>query len=415
MTQLLPGPARGAGRLAAGLTLGTLVWAGLVHHGIGPAFRGSSWLEPSSFLLGDVPDTLLPALALLVLPPLALTVAIYFLTRSSLTRTLAGTATLASACFVFYGVEASGVWRFFHWRWSASIVLFAAVVGAALHAPLLAAAWQRLGWPLRLASYLPVFAFLVGYETHVTGTNPDLTLALSPWPVVQMLGLEFAASWLAALWVGVGLGLLGFARGARLAALGALAAGSLQLIALASAAESGVLLFRPTADHYGAAALLGFLALAVSVAWPPRDAATRAARGRNVLLGGALLAVPLVTGQTLTLLDYTETRDRRAQQIIDALAAYDEQHAAYPADLQQLVAAGILDEVPVPRIGLFSAQEFVYQDFGDSYLLEFSAPRWIQCAYNPPWRLEPGEVLDPEDAEALSGAWSCPRKPPEIW
>ncbi|MEN8159746.1 MAG: hypothetical protein ABFS41_06735, partial [Myxococcota bacterium] len=126
MTPLLGDRVRWAGRHAAALTLGTFGWAAFVHHGIGPPFSRSSWIEPSSFLLGEVPDELLPALAVLVLPVLAQTVAVGFLTRSALVRTLAGIATVASACFVFYGIEASGPWRFFHWRWSASVVLFAA-------------------------------------------------------------------------------------------------------------------------------------------------------------------------------------------------------------------------------------------------------------------------------------------------
>ncbi|MEN8162069.1 MAG: hypothetical protein ABFS41_18510, partial [Myxococcota bacterium] len=205
------------------------------------------------------------------------------------------------------------------------------------------------------------------------------------------------------------------ARGARLAVLGALAAGGVQLVAVATAATSGALLFEPGAGHYAIAALVCLAALGVAAVWPPRNPTGRAERARNVLVGGALLAAPLIAGQWLTRLDYSETRDNRAQQIIDALEHYVERHADYPNELEELVKDGLLASVPVPRVGLLSLQEFVYQNFGDSYLLEFSAPRWIQCAYNPPWRLEPGEEIDPEDEEALTGSWSCPQKPPEIW
>jgi hypothetical protein len=415
VTSLAQGSSGRAGRLAGGLTGGTFLWAGLVHHGIGPHFRSSSWIAPSSFLRGEVPEALLPALAVLVLPSLALAVAVAFLTRSSLMRTLAGIATLASACFVAYGVEASAPWRFFHWRWSASVVIFAVVVGGALYAPSLTASWRRLGWPVRLATYLPVVGFLVGYETSVTGTNPELSFAVSPWPIVQLLALEFLAVWIAALWLGVGLGLLGVARGGASAAGGVLVAGGVQWLAVSVSAAGGALLFKPEAAHHMAAVAIALAALGVASAWPPRDREARARRGTNLLLGGALLAAPLVVGQTLTRLDYAETRDHRAQRIIDALEAYQERHEGYPDELPALVDEGLLDEVPKPRIGLFSGQEFVFQNFGDSYLLEFSAPRWIQCAYNPPWQLEPGEELDPEDADALTGAWSCPQKPPEIW
>jgi hypothetical protein len=401
-------PARDPGaaeRLGWGLTLLTLIWAGLLHHGLGPSFRKSSWIEPSSFLLGDVPDELLPALAVLVLPSLALAIAVAFVSRSTLARTLTGIATVASACFVFYGLEAAGVWRFFHWRWSVSVLVFAAVVGAAVHAPLLAARWRRFGWPLRLATYLPVFAFLIGYERNVTGTNHELPLALSPWPVVQIFGLE----------LGVGLGLLGLARGWLTAAPGVVAAFGLPLAAVSAGSASGVLPFRAGPTFVGAMAGLAALVLATAALWPPRGASGWMRRASNTVLGGVLLGLPLVAGQVLTRLDYSVTRDERAQQIIDALAAHAEANAGYPDELSELVTAGLLPEVPQPRVGFFSGQEFVYQNFGDSYLLEFSAPRWIQCAYNPPWKLEPGEDLEEEDADALVGAWSCPQKPPELW
>jgi hypothetical protein len=124
-----------AGWAGAGLTV---FWAALLHHGLGPGFRKGSWIEPSSFLIGDVPDELLPALAVLVLPSVAVAVAVCFVTRSVLARTLAGFATIASACFVFYGLEADRVWRFFHWRWSVAALLFAAVTALAADAPVLA-------------------------------------------------------------------------------------------------------------------------------------------------------------------------------------------------------------------------------------------------------------------------------------
>ena len=47
-------------------------------------------------------------------------------------------------------------------------------------------------------------------------------------------------------------------------------------------------------------------------------------------------------------------------------------------------------------------------------ILEFSAPRWIQCAYNPPYADEYEEEEDAE-LEDLGGSWSCPSKPPELW
>ena len=404
-----------ARRLAWGLAFLTVGWAALLHHGLGPKFRHSSFIQPSSFLVGDVPDELLPALAVLVLPSLALALAVAFLSRSALARTLATMATVASACFVFYGLEAANVWRFFHWRWSVSVLLFALVVGGAINAPVLATRWRELGWPLRIATYLPVFAFLIGYERNITGTNHELPLALSPWPVVQIFGLELVASAVAALELGVGLGLFGLARGGLGAVLGMLAALGLPLASLAVGSASGMLPFKAGPVLYTATAVLGALVLAVCVLWPPRTRADWTRRSVAAALGGALLGLPLVAGQAFTRLDYSETRDGRAQRIIDALEAHHAQSSGYPDRLDELVESGLLSAVPRPRIGFFSGQEFVYQNFGDSYLLEFSAPRWIQCAYNPPWKLEPGEELEAEDADALAGAWSCPQKPPELW
>jgi hypothetical protein len=409
------GPAHAGIRVGWAGALVSLFWALLLHQGLGPTFRKGSWLQPNSFLVGHVPDELLPALALLVLPCAAIAAAVAFATRSVLARTLAGFAAIASACFVFYGLEADRVWRFFHWRWSVATVLFAAVVALACYAPALASAWRRLGWPLRLATYLPIFAFVLVYERNVTGTNPELAFAISPWPVVQILGLELVASAVAALELGVALGLAGLSRGPLLAAAGVLATAGFPLASLAAGSASGLLPFQAGPLLFTATALTCLLVLAACALWPPRGREAWARRAANVALGGFLAALPLVAGQALTRIDYTLTRDGRAQQIIDALAAQREKTGAYPDELSELVAAGLLEEVPRPHIGFASGQEFVYQNFGESYLLEFSAPRWIQCAYNPPWPLEPGEELDPEDGQDAGGAWSCPQKPPELW
>ena len=70
-------------------------------------------------------------------------------------------------------------------------------------------------------------------------------------------------------------------------------------------------------------------------------------------------------------------------------------------------------------VGGGSALAAGYQNFGISYLLEFSTPRWVQCAYNPPYQEEDEEdfedELDDEDEGDLPGSWSCPSTPPELW
>jgi hypothetical protein len=380
---------------------------------MGPSFRKGSWIEPSSFLWGDVPDELLPALALLVLPCLALALAVGFVTSSALARTLAGFATFASASFVFYGLEADRVWRFFHWRWSVVLLLFSAAVALAVYAPLLAASWRRIGSRMGLAVYLPLFVALVVFERNVTGTNSELPLALSPWPLVQIGALEVLGSTIAVLEIGVALGLAGLARGVGPALAGLLATVAFPWAFLTIGSASALLPFQVGPRLYAATALTSLLVLAAAALWAPRDRTARGRRAGNFLLGGALAALPLVIGQSLTRLDYSVTRDERAQSLIDALAEFRSRNGLYPDRLSDLVSAGILPAVPRPRIGFASAQDFTYQNFGESYLLEFSAPRWIQCAYNPPY--EPSPDDEPEDLSDLGGSWSCPQKPPELW
>jgi hypothetical protein len=147
-------------------------------------------------------------------------------------------------------------------------------------------------------------------------------------------------------------------------------------------------------------------------------------------IAALLVGVPLFVGAGWARWDYSRTRDTEARRIIDALASYYEKESMYPDELSQLVEAGLLDAVPRPHIGFTlegKPAEFTYQGFGTSYLLEFSAPRWVQCAYNPPYEEEDGDMeetaadagdapAEGDDETALSGgAWSCPSKPPELW
>jgi hypothetical protein len=125
--------------------------------------------------------------------------------------------------------------------------------------------------------------------------------------------------------------------------------------------------------------------------------------------------------------DYRRTRDARAGAIIDGLQAYYEREELYPDTLDELVSSAVLGEIPEPSIGfgfLYDA-DFEYQNFGTGYVLEFHAPRWVQCAYNPPWQdeyedEEPDVAAEPDDDEfesdeSLGGAWSCPSEPPKLW
>ena len=165
------------------------------------------------------------------------------------------------------------------------------------------------------------------------------------------------------------------------------------------------------------------------------DPARLRRRAVNTATAALLLGLPLLVGQAWARWDYTRTRDVYAQQIIDALRTYYEKEATYPESLDQLVETGLLAAIPKPQIGFpFPGSDdsaFTYQGFGTSYLLEFSAPRWVQCAYNPPYSDEDaveddGDAPDvaqggdaaaaePDEADLGDGAWSCPSKPPELW
>ncbi|MBW2393418.1 MAG: hypothetical protein JRG95_04045 [Deltaproteobacteria bacterium] len=407
------------------LSLTALGYVIFLHHGLGPnlSLGGRRWWMPSGFLSEVAPSTLGVAFGLFGLIALALTWALFRTSRSSVLRWLVVSQVLAVGLLVSFGVGSSLAWTFFHWRWSLSLGLLALAVGAALTAPLLAAAWIKLpGWA-RAASYGPVFLGLVAFERNVTGTNPMLPFAISPWPVVQIFGLEVVCSWLAATWLGAGLGLTVLGRGPHSAARWALAVAAAlaaPLCWLGFGRQFALLPFRTGAATVGAAALVVLLLFGI-LAWAFRKPGKASAfRARAVLLGGLLAAAPLLLGQTLTVLDYKTTREEAAPAVTDALQRFIDREGTLPDELEELVAAGDLEEVPSPRVGFLSGtgQTFDYQSFGTGYILEFSAPRWIQCAYNPPWADDLSEEeraeLEADDVE-LGGAWSCPSKPPELW
>ena len=423
------GETRRARLTGGGLGAAVGAWTAAMHHGLGPAAdpRLRSWNEPSGFLLEwlassalaplteDVRLTVLAA----ALPAAALALAVGLVTRSVLARPLALTGVVASGLLGFYGVQAPLVWDFFGWRWSASMAAFAAVVAPAALAPLWAARWLRLPSWARIASYAPLFLALVWLERDVTGTDPALRFSISPWPAVQIFGLEVVASTIAALLLGVaaGLALLELAperppavRGGA-ALLGAAIAGVFPAAPLVVGASQGVLPFQPGPGLLGATAAAAALTYAVA-GWGAGG--QRRWRRTAVWTVAALgLAAPLAAGQALTRLDYQATREQRAGRILAALDQHFRREGLYPDRLEALVEAGDLATIPKPRIGFALGEdpEFTYQGFGTSFLLEFSAPRWIQCAYSPPYLDEEEDAAEP----VLEEAWSCPSRPPDLW
>jgi len=435
------------------ILLVSVAYAVMIHHGLGPrpelpesALR---WWSPRGFLMqalvGSSWESLLndraKGMAVFGTPSLLLLIALWATTRSALARALAVTTMLAITFFLYYALgsgNAQLVWNFFHWRWSGTMLAVATVMGCAIASPWLAASWLRLGWIARLAWFLPITAAVLVIERNVTGTDEYLPFAISPWPAVQVFGFEAIGTTLAAELGGVALALLGLywlRSGRRALGLLVLLAGVVLPAGWLALGADGLLPFRVTQGRLLGAAIVCVVLLAIAAIGVRFDPERLRRRAVHTAAAGVLLGLPLFVGEAWARWDYTRTRDVYAQRIIDALDGYYAVQTTYPESLEQLVEAKLLDAIPKPEIGFALPGEgenvFTYQGFGTSYLLEFSAPRWVQCAYNPPYLDEDGEQADPDHAPDVAqggegstpegkddlgdGAWSCPSKPPELW
>jgi hypothetical protein len=417
----------------------------LIFYGIGPPAEGIAqhWYEPRTFLR-DVPgiatlfESVGIALASATIPALALCALVFRTGRSAWARSIAISCVVATALFVFYGVQAPLVWEFFHWRGSAVLWLLAFTIGLSLSAPLLARSWLGLGWPLRVALYGPFVFIVLAFMRNATGTDESLRFSISPWPVVPVFGIETATLFITACMVGIAIGVWGIAQRKKedvtttgrlfaTALLGIVTPGMLLQVGsyldmLAFGVGSGTVVVT------GAICAIAIVAAGNIGVRGNSDA--RLARAKGLAVGAALLGIPLISGSAIARYDYHVTREREARSIIDALAVYAESEFIYPDDLEALVASKHLDAVPSPSIGfgfLYDG-EFRYQSFGTSFLLEFPAPRWVECAYTPPYDDEDYDDEETEaepdggtdsgeggDDESLDESWSCPSKPPELW
>jgi len=452
--------------LGWGAVAAAVGYAVLIHYGVGPSNKGMAWhwYTPRTFLLDiellyPVFETLGRALVGTALPAALLAGLVFALCRSAIGRALALASIVAVLLYTFYGVRAPFVWEFFDWRAAAVLTLTAIVVGFALAAPLLAASWLRLSWPLRLLVYLPIVFGVFALVRNATGTDERLRFAISPWPAVPVFGIEVGALFIAAWLVGTGFGLHALARWRRAqagAAHGRFAlhfalALALPALLLWIGSWLGLFPFRAGPRTFLGASLGTALAIALA-ARTRGDGEALVRRARHVLVGAALIGIPLVGAEAVARADYYVTREVRARQILDALALYIKRESVYPDTLDELVKAGDLAAIPEPAIGfgfLYDAK-FRYQNFGTSFILEFPAPRWVECAYTPPFSDEEyaeeeaadddaadtvaaapaaGEAFErppnPADADppaaadgegdSLDEAWSCPSKPPELW
>lgn len=407
-----------------------LAYTAAVHHGVGPAKPGAGdlWYTPTHFLFdSDFGYALVdpPGLAFLTLglPALLLLIGVTLFTRSASAIAIAISCVFATQLFVFYGVLAPFPWQFFGWSASVVLLLIALALGFAIAAPLLAGSWLRLRWPLRIATYLPFVLFIITFLRNATGTDPTLPFAISPWPAVPVFGLEVGALFIAIGLVGTAVGVTGIAKadGARgriaLAVIGGLLAPAVLLLV-----GSGLSLFPFRVGPPLIVVMSSACAIAIAAAarlFLRGRQESLALRARRIAVGAILLGFPLVAGQAWAYLDYYVTREFRAREIIDALEAHRERETLYPDSLEELVEAGDLDAIPEPEVGfdLLYDGRFEYQSFGSSYLMEFPAPRWVQCAYTPAAVYDEDEAEEYEDEteEDLGESWSCPSRPPELW
>jgi len=350
------------------------------------------------------PRSLIP-LGLFSAPAVAMIVLGFALFRSALARAALLALGLALCAFAYYGWLDVETWQDYGWRWPAVLLATSAYLALFALAPAIVAALAARPLAVRIAALLAFVVPIYVLSIEVTGTNPTLQWNLSPWPTLTLygfllFGLLFGVIHLAA---GVGLVLRGRVPGARGVALGALAA------AAVAAALRGIP-FQATTPLRLAALALPAAALAAWAGRGPRARATAAC----FLAAGALLIASIKAGQWHAEWFLARGRDGIAPEVIAALERHRAAHDVYPATLEALVPEQ-LPAIRQPHVGWLDWDEevFTYTDLGDSFLLEFSGPLWVQCAYSPPYE---EEVAEAEAAgERLEAAWSCERKPPRLW
>ncbi len=420
-----------------------LLYAFTVHHGLGPrpSALELAWFQPRGFFqswdwLAWAFEPTRRVFVVFVAPALALAAATFISGRSALARALALSAVVASLLFCFYGEVATRIWEFFHWRASAVLVLMSLAVGFALASPLLAASWLRLRWPLRLAVYLPVVFLVVAFIRNATGTDSNLRFAISPWPAVPVFGIEVGALFVMVWLLGAAIGVSGLAwaragaRGAPAALVGVALGIAVPLGLLALGSALGMLPFRAGAATLGFVAAACAVAIAITGTLGLHGGDSVRRRALHLAVGTGLIALPLMAGEAWARWDYYQTREHRAGELIDAMERYYEKEEIYPDELDQLVSGRYLEALPEPAIGFGFLYDgsFRYRSFGTSYILEFPAPRWVECAFSPPYEDEEEEPVEDEELEpwetadyaaagddSLGGSWSCPSKPPPLW
>lgn len=313
---------------------------------------------------------------------------------------------LTLSAFSYYGWLDVETWQDYGWRWPAVLVTTSLYLAIFALAPALVAAVRRRPWPAQAAALLAFVLPIWLLSIEVTGTNPTLQWNLSPWPTVTLYGF---------LLFGLGFGVIHVASSAGLAVRGT-RNGAVNLALGALAAAVVALALHRIAFEQATVLRLVALALpaALIVALAGRRAATRRPAATAYLTAGILLIAAVKAGQVHAEWFLAHARDEIAPKVIAAIESFHARADAYPAELAALVPEH-LPAIEQPHVGWLDWDEevFTYTDLGGSFLLEFSGPLWVQCAYSPAYEEE--KAGEAAAGERLEAAWSCERKPPRLW
>ncbi len=385
------------------------------------------------------------------LPALAVAALGWRIMRSALGRALLVFLTFLMLAFVYYGMRAEQVWRFFEWRFVAVAASFAAITTLMLFAASLLDETLRRSRVLAAVAVLAIVTGIFLLSTEVTGTNSQMQFNISPWPIITLFAFLLAGAAIAALHAAAGAAL--WIRSRVAGALG----GVLGLVAAALVGGiAGMYVFSAPP----ARVLLAFLAMFVAgirLALVRRAPESAGRSGLVRFATGVLLLVAILGSAQIGGLMQRRARDVTALQVLDALETYKKDNGTYPDSLDALVPK-YLSEIPRPEIGLIRDEDdrFSYSNYGDSYALEFASVLWVQCQYSPPYEFAAGgsgdeaeesevqdspyegqhaptkddtpEVSAPKEPTAedlavkatlakhgLNGAWTCPKEPPKLW
>jgi hypothetical protein len=351
------------------------------------------------------------------------------------------------AAIAYYGCVRDGIWRFFEWRFIMVVASFLGVLVSFSFAPSLLRGLNRAPRVVIAAVLAAVAAAAFVLSTEVTGTNTDMRLNISPWPVVTVFGMLGVGMVIAALHIGAGAGV--WARG-RMPPGGA----GLGVAIATALIVGGAAAFIPFADPpAGSVVMVGVLcAIYAGVALWLTKAEDLSASGLSRIAAGVLIAVVVGFSDWFASGYQKHVRDEVAQSVLVALEAYKTDAGTYPERLKHLVP-DYLDEVPRPHIGLLEDEDefFTYSKYSqEDFSLEFASVQWVQCAYSPPYEFaayDPSDDEEGDDAEedeweawdegsdvaaaapsqdqvesaarlkeaGLAGAWSCAEEPPKLW